>query len=84
MGMEVCIKFDTQKESVEDLKKLVRSLQQMIEQREKGMRPEQVKIQDQNVQPSQRGTGQTAGGSRIVPYEDMTDTFSRIFSGKGI
>lgn len=95
--MEVKIAFDTEKESVEDLKRLVIALQDLISKREKGnslgnplatsniTRPSQVKVessqsQQQTVQVP--ASGQTTGGGRVIPYEDMSDVLSKIVSGR--
>lgn len=95
--MEVKISFDTEKESIDDLKRLVITLQDLIEKKEKSSSlanplasqsvkiPSQIKIEkievQQTTQPVQAG-GQTAGGGKIIPYEDMSGTLSKIISGK--
>ena len=80
--MEVKISFDTEKESVDDLKRLIAALQDLISKREKGnslgnplansnvTRPSQIRVeQPVQAQPAQVQTsGQTSGGGRIIPY----------------
>ena len=95
--MEVKISFDTEKESVEDLKRLVMALQDLISKREKGnslgnplatsnvTRPSQVKVEAPvQTQPQVKvpASGQTSGGGRVIPYEDMSDVLSKIVSGR--
>ena len=89
--MEVKISFDTEKESIEDLKRLIASLQDLIAKREKSdslgnpltassmPKPVQVKAETP-AQPA--ASGQTTGGGRVVPYEDMSSLLSKIASGK--
>ena len=120
--MQVNIKFDTETERIESLKKLVDALQKLVAYREGKTSPvlesnHQPVIQDpvqpapqpiqqvyQTQQPVKQQTFQaplpqmqapvqeapkpeekkpedkTSGGCRVVPYEDMTDTMSNIFS----
>lgn len=95
--MEVKISFDTEKESVEDLKRLVVALQDLITKREKAAslgnpltsslvtKPSQVKLetsQSQQQQVHAPAGGQTSGGGRVIPYEDMSGVLSKIVSGK--
>ncbi len=95
--MEVKISFDTEKESIEDLKRLVGALQDLITKREKGnslgnplsasnvTRPSQVKVEAQaQTQPQVQVPtgGQTSGGGRVIPYEDMSGVLSKIVSGR--
>ncbi len=80
--MQVSIKFDTEKENLEDLKRLVVSLQDLIKQRESGVivsQPNQIKQPEPAVK-----TGNTAGGGRIIPYEDMSGQLSAILSRQKI
>ena len=94
--MEVKISFDTEKESVDDLKRLVAALQDLITKREKSgslgnplassniTKPSQVRIEP-SAQPTQTQVpsgGQTAGGGRVMPYEDMSSLLSKIASGR--
>ncbi len=93
--MEVKISFDTEKEKIEDLKRLIASLQDLIEKREKSSslgnplaasvlkKPSQVKIEVQQPQPNvQVKSGLTNGGGRVIPYEDMSGVLSKIVSGR--
>ena len=83
--MEVRITFDTEKENLEDLKKLVLSLQDLIKKREKAVTysnplatsniktPSQVKLESNNPKPQietqQQTSGFTSGGGRVIPYD---------------
>ncbi len=90
--MQVNIKFDTEKESLDDLKRLVQSLQQLIEQREKGgltlpktivSQPViQAPVQQPVAQPKPNGS-HTSGGGRIMDYDPaISDLLSKFASGK--
>ncbi len=93
--MDVKISFDTEKESVEDLKRLVVALQDLISKREKVSslgnplaasnvtRPSQVHVQPSHQsQPQVPAGGQTTGGGRVVPYEDMSHLLSKLAAGR--
>ena len=94
--MQVNIKFDTEKETLDDLRRLVSSLQDLISQREKiesapGFRPATQPIQMtspvQNVQQSPprpaNNSGQTSGGGKIMEYDPAVgDLLSKFASGK--
>ena len=84
--MEVNLRFDTEKEPLDNLKKLVDALQQLINHRNgNSSSPVQVSTQiSSSVQPQQQKTAQdrTSGSCRVIPYEDMTGKMSQIFSGK--
>ena len=93
--MQVNIKFDTEKETLDDLRRLVSSLQDLITQREKfestpGFRPAVQPIQMtspvQNVQqspPRPANSGQTSGGGKIMEYDPAVgDLLSKFASGK--
>ena len=93
--MQVNIKFDTEKERLENLKKLVDALQQLINYRE-GKNPSVVKekidtpqiVEDYQIQKEEntitelKETQKTEGGCRVVPFENMDSTMSQIFSGR--
>ncbi|MEK6947740.1 MAG: hypothetical protein AABX19_00700 [Nanoarchaeota archaeon] len=92
--MDVKISFNTEKESLDDLKKLISALQDLVNKREKNSssnnsvqtaapRPQvtQPQVQQSAPQPQANNTGNTAGGGRLSPYVDMSDTMSKIFSG---
>lgn len=85
MKMQVQISFDTDKESLDDLKKLAMAIQDMISEREKqsGMAPSQPQsasqqphansYQPQQFQQTQKPVpkeGKTSGGGRVVPYDE--------------
>lgn len=93
--MEVKISFDTEKESVDDIKKLIFALQDLVNKREKisstnnsmthASKPQNIQVQavqTQSLQSQPNSSGQSAGGSKFTPYIDMSDTMSKIFSGK--
>ncbi|HIH26289.1 hypothetical protein J4476_03610 [Candidatus Woesearchaeota archaeon] len=93
--MDVKISFNTEKESIDDLKKLISALQDLVNKREKASvnniytnnsKPQPVQMPKiENVQqspPRQSNSSETsAGGGRLTPYIDMSDTMSRLFSG---
>jgi len=93
--MEVKISFDTEKENVEDIKKLVAALQDLISKREKASNSENsitsstitksspIKMESTATQQTQPvKSGQTSSGGRVIPYEDMSSTMSKLFAGK--
>ena len=88
--MQVQISFDTEKESLDDLKKLAMAIQDLIAEREKacGCAPAQEKpYQPQQYQQTPKPApkdGKTAGGGRVVPYDEkVSDMMSNLlYSGK--
>lgn len=93
--MEVKISFNTEKENVDDLKRLVIALQDLIQKREKVSslgnplatsnitRPSQIRVEStQQPQVQVPAGGQTNGGGRVVPYEDMSNLLSKLASGR--
>ena len=91
--MQVNIKFDTEKESVDDLKRLVASLQDLINQREKAPSSAPVhanKPQAFVSQPAQQvqqanasKQTHTTGGGRIMEYDPAVgDLLSKFASGR--
>ena len=87
--MQVNIKFDTEKESVDDLRRLVASLQDLINQREKMpatsvqmQRPMQVQAPVSQAPPRPSGS-HTTGGGKIMEYDPaIGDLLSKFASGK--
>lgn len=88
-SMQVQIKFDTEKESLDDLKRLVNSLQELIAQREKTptqapqqvYQPQTYNVQQQPATPKPQGS-HTAGGGRIMDYDpSVGDLLSKFASG---
>ena len=89
--MEVKITFDTEKESVEDLHRLIGALQDLVAKKEKAValgnpmatntitRPAQVHVQQTQHVPA---SGQTAGGGRVIPYQDISNLMEKVLSGK--
>lgn len=81
--MEVKISFDTEKESIEDLKKLVAALQDLIAKKEKLPNNTSIVQSYQKVEINKpKEEVMTRGGGRVIPYEDMSDSLSRIMSGR--
>lgn len=95
--MQVQLSFDTEKESLDDLKKLAMAIQDMIAEREKqcGIAPSQTTNQQpqaNSYQPQQfqqapkpiPKDGKTSGGGRVVPYDDNISNMmsSLLYSGK--
>ena len=97
--MEVKISFDTEKESMEDLRRLIAALEDLIAKRERAValgnplasmsvtRPAQVKMEQQVQQqtPQQQAPpsgGKTAGGGRVIEYQDLSSLMVKVFSGK--
>ena len=88
--MEVKITFDTEKECVEDLKKLVVALQDLIARKEKDNVLSENKLQQVQQQttfnstvkeqPKSQTSGQTSSGGRVIPYEDISSLLSKIVS----
>ncbi len=83
--MQVNLSFDTENEKVDNLKKLVEALEQLIAHREgRSYQPGQRQAQTSTVSapPEQKpASSQTAGGCRVIPYEDMSGKMASIFSG---
>ena len=75
---------------MDDLKRLVNALQDLISKREKSSslgnplgtvnitKPSQVKVQ--NTEERKTTPQNYTGSGRIVPYEDLSGTVSKIFS----
>ena len=92
--MQVQLSFDSEKESLDDLKKLAMAIQDMISQREKqcGMPPSQQQTTNQELrtnsyQPQQfqqapkpvQKDGKTSGGGRVIPYDEkVSDMMSNL------
>lgn len=82
--MQVNLSFDTEKENLDYLKKLVEALQQLIASREgKFFQATQI-VTAQTQQQPQNAPDKTSGGCRVIPYEDMSGKMSSIFSGRRI
>ncbi|MBI5798243.1 hypothetical protein HZA98_05065 [Candidatus Woesearchaeota archaeon] len=85
--MQVNLSFDTEKESVDNLKKLVEALEQLVAHREgRTFEPKKAVAQTVSapVQEQKPATDRTSGGCRVIPYEDMTGKMSSLFSGRRI
>ena len=87
--MQVQIKFDTEKESIDDLKRLISSLQDLVKQRETMptaqvhvSAPQPVMQQPQAPQQPKPAGGHTSGGGRIMDYDpNIGDLLSKFASG---
>lgn len=85
--MLVNLSFDTENERIENLKKLVDALEQLIAHREgRSYQAGQKQIQTATVSApvEQKPVDKTAGGCRVIPYEDMSGKMSNLFSGRRI
>ena len=85
--MEVNLRFDTEKEPLDNLKKLVDALHQLINHRDgTSSSPAQVSTHvSSSIQQQQQqkpAPDRTPGGGRVIPYEDMSGKMSQIFSGR--
>lgn len=84
--MQVNLSFDTEKESLENLQKLVDALNQLIASR--GGNPHQnlANVATSMSQPQQQKPmpDKTSGGCKVIPYEDMSGKMANIFSGRRI
>ena len=81
------LSFDTESDKVEDLIEVFKMLHSALERRGvKIVNEEQKKEQQQsnNSQQEQHApqSGKTSGGGRVIPYQDMTDKLSDIFSNQ--
>ena len=88
LKMQVHLSFDTEMERLENLKKLVEALEQLIAHREGRNPPQGVRqVQVSTIVASQEQKqvpDKTAGGCRVIPYEDMSGKLSLLFSGRRI
>jgi len=75
--MKVNIQFDTETENLDNLKKLVNALQELIDHRE-GKKVET----SQTKEEPKRCSAKTSGGCRVIPYEDMSAKMSAILYGR--
>ncbi len=86
--MQVLIKFDTETESIEEIQKVINSLQDLVDKKKtnpNGIRHTNIQQQTSNNQVQNNGTqnnGKTTGGGRVVPYEDMSGVLSKIWSNQ--
>jgi len=83
--MQVNLSFDTEKETLENLQKLVDALNQLIASR--GGNPHQnlAQVATNMGTPQQKPVpDKTGGGCRVIPYEDMSGKMANIFSGRRI
>ncbi|MDP3728413.1 MAG: hypothetical protein Q8R18_03075 [bacterium] len=84
--MQVNISFDTENERIENLKKLVEALEQLIAHREgKSYQPKTAEAASVVAPVEQKAASdKTSGGCRVIPYEDMSGKMANIFSGRRI
>lgn len=86
------ITFDTN-DNLDELKKIYSIIQEAIEKRSESTEISRVKDtinlnntlqQATLVQSQQQNKIRTAGGCKVIPYEDMSEKFSEIFSSMKI
>lgn len=84
--MQVNLSFDTENEKVDNLKKLVEALEQLIAHREGRSYQAGQKTSVSVSAPIEQkaASDKTAGGCRVIPYEDMSGKMSSLFSGRRI
>jgi len=83
--MEVKVSFDTEKESISDLKKFISYVQCVIDRRENNQILNNESSLNKTTNSSQTNVpvkSKTSGGGRVIPYEDMSEKLSQILSGK--
>lgn len=70
--MQVNLSFDTEKDTVEDFRKLLEYVRQILAEKE----GKQAPVQDNDTKPQNKDNNQQArtnGGCRIVPYQDLSN-----------
>ena len=84
--MQVNLSFDTESEKVDNLKKLVEALEQLMASREgRTYQPGQKQASTVAAPVEQKAVAdKTSGGCRVIPYEDMSGKMANIFSGRRI
>ena len=83
--MQVNLSFDTENERVDNLKKLVEALEQLIASREgRTYQPGQKQTSTVPTVEQKAASDKTAGGCRVIPYEDMSGKMASLFSGRRI
>ena len=89
--MKVNIVVDTDNDSVTELRKLETWVQDIIKQRENNsssktesysLTPASKPIESQPRPVAPNNTTKTAGGSSVIPYEDMSELLGKIASGE--
>ncbi len=88
--MQVLIKFDTETESIEEIQKVINSLQDLVNKKKangdsNSTRQSNIQQQTHNVSLQSnavKNNGKTSGGGKIVPYEDMSGVLSKIWSNQ--
>jgi len=88
--MQVYIKFDTEAESIEEIQKVINSLQDIVNK--KKANGNSTNIKQTNIQQQTRNVslqsnavqnnGKTSGGGKIIPYEDMSGVLAKIWSNQ--
>lgn len=81
--MQVNLTFDTEKDSVEEFRKLLNYIEQIIADKEGIKQPEQRAQTSSNV-PKPQAPTKTTGGCRVVPYQDLSDALFSLCSKKRI
>jgi hypothetical protein len=80
--MQVNISFNTESESLQNLKKLVDALQQLIDHREGKQSSAHLSSTQTSIPSVKVPPARTSGGCRVIPYEDMSDKMSALLSGR--
>ena len=89
------VTFDTEADAVDDLVNILNMLNTAIQKRtgKQGgsgsnvyevQRQEQVASNRQEVEQRVPAGGKTTGGGRVVPYQDMSNMMSNIFSNQSV
>ena len=85
--MEVTIKFDTEKESVDELRRLISSIQDLINKKEGNKTSQVSPISNDNKEAPKTEKPDTTksftkGGGRIVEYDPELANLSKYLSGR--
>lgn len=93
--MNIKLSFDTEKDNLDDLKKVCAILQEIIRRRENKMPLSEINLcnvkykeepkviqQDKKQVFEQSKNTKIHNNYRFVPYEDISDTMNNVFKGK--
>lgn len=82
--MQVNLSFDTEKDSVDEFKKLLNYIEQIIADKE-GVTVQQKAPEQRPVSspaPQKPAPAKTSGGCRVVPYQDLSNELFSLCSKK--